>query len=71
MVKFYLLLMLHQSVALQIHITGKSLSEALILDLINPKYNDRLFAELRVQYKKTTSSAHVVVHVKETKKNTI
>ena len=38
--------------------TGKSLSEALILASINPKYDDRLFIELRVQYMKTTSSEH-------------
>ena len=30
--------------------TGKSLSEALILTSINPKYDDRLFIELQVQY---------------------
>ena len=30
------------------------MSEAHILALINPKYDDRLFVELRVQYKKTT-----------------
>ena len=40
--------------------TGKSLSEAPILASINPKYDDRLFVELRVQYKKTSSSEHVV-----------
>ena len=41
-------------------ITGKSLSEAFILASTNPKYDDRLFIELRVQYKKTTSSEHVL-----------
>ena len=30
--------------------TGYSLSEALILASINPKYDDRLFVELPVQY---------------------
>ena len=40
--------------------TGKSLSEALILASTNPQYDDRLFIELRVQYKKTTSTVHVV-----------
>ena len=39
---------------------GKSLSEALILASTNPQYDDRLFIELPVQYKKTTSSVHVV-----------
>ena len=42
--------------------TGKSLSEALILASTNPQYDDRLFIELQVQYKKTTSSVHVVNH---------
>ena len=40
--------------------TGNSLSEALILRSLNPKDDDRLFAALRVQYKKTTSSVHIV-----------
>ena len=42
------------------NITGKSLSEALILAATNPQYDKRLFTELRVQYMKTTSSEHVV-----------
>ena len=40
--------------------TGYSLSKTLILALINPKYDDRLFIELRVQYMKIASSEHVV-----------
>ena len=40
--------------------TDKSFSEALILASTNPKYDKRLFIELRVQYMKTTSSEHVV-----------
>ena len=40
--------------------TGKSFSEALILASTNPKYDKRLFMDLRVQYMKTTSSVHVV-----------
>ena len=40
--------------------TGKSLSEGVILAPINPKYDNSLFVELRVQYKKTISSVHVV-----------
>ena len=40
--------------------TGKSLSEAFILASINPRYDEKLFIELQVQYKKTTSSEHVV-----------
>ena len=40
--------------------TGKSFSEALILASTNPKYDKRLFIELRVQYMKTTSSEYVV-----------
>ena len=40
--------------------TGYSLSEALILVSINSKYDARVFIELQVQYKKTTSSVHFV-----------
>ena len=40
--------------------TGKSLLEALILASTNPKYDERLFIDLPVQYMKTTSSKHVV-----------
>ena len=38
------------------HLTGKSLSEALIFASTNPQYNERLFIELQVQYMKITSS---------------
>jgi hypothetical protein len=43
----------------RIAITGKSLSEALILASTNSQYEDRLSMELPVQYMKTTSSEHV------------
>ena len=36
--------------------TGKSLSEALIFALTNPRYDDRLVIELQVQYMKIPSS---------------
>ena len=39
---------------------GKSVSEALILESVNPQYDDRLFIDLQFQYKKNTSSEHVV-----------
>ena len=39
--------------------TGKSVSEALILESLNPHYDDRLFMELRVQYEKNTISEQV------------
>ena len=42
------------------HSSGKSLLEALILASTNPKYDKKLFIELRVQYMKITSSEHVV-----------
>jgi hypothetical protein len=42
------------------YVTGKSVSEALILESVNPQYDDRLFIDLRLQYKKNTSSEHVV-----------
>ena len=38
--------------------TGKSVSEALILESVNPQYDERLFIELQVQYEKNTSSEH-------------
>ena len=41
-------------------ITGKSLSEALILVSTNPQYDERLFIELQVQYMKIASAEHVV-----------
>ena len=37
-------------------VTGKSMSQALILAFTNPQYDDRLFIELQVQYMKTASS---------------
>ena len=40
--------------------TGKSVSEALILQSVNPQYNDRLFIDSWLQYKKNTTSEHVV-----------
>ena len=38
--------------------TGKSMSEALIFASTNPKYDNRLFIELPVQYMKIPSSEH-------------
>ena len=43
-----------------VEVTGKSLSEALILASASPKYDKRLIKELRAQYMKTASSEHVV-----------
>jgi hypothetical protein len=40
--------------------TGKSVSEALILESVNPQYDDRLLIDSQLQYKKNTSSEHVV-----------
>ena len=39
-------------------VTGKSLSEALTFASTNPKYDDRLFIELKVQYMKIPTSKH-------------
>ena len=36
-------------------ITGKSVSEALILESVNSQYDDRLFIDSRLQYKKNSS----------------
>ena len=48
------------SVARPYNCTGKSVSEALILQSVNPQYNDRLFIDSWLQYKKNTTSEHVV-----------
>ena len=45
---------------LKSNITGKSFSEALILESVNPQYDNRLFIYLRVLYKTNTNSEHVV-----------
>ena len=39
--------------------TGKSLSEVLIYSSINPQYDNRLFNDFQVQYKKITRVEHV------------
>ena len=41
------------------HFTGKSLSEVLIYLSMNPKYDNKLFNDLRVQYKKILRAEHV------------
>ena len=38
--------------------TSKSVLETLILESVNPQYDDRLFIELQVQYEKNTSSVY-------------
>ena len=40
--------------------TCKCASEALILQSVNPQYHDRLFIDSWLQYKKNTTSEHVV-----------
>ena len=40
--------------------TGYSLSESLIFASINPKYDNRLFIKLQVQYKQTATSVYVL-----------
>ena len=40
--------------------TGKSVSEALILDSVNPQYDNWLLIDLRLQYEKNPSSEHAV-----------
>ena len=40
--------------------TGKFVSEELILESVNPQYDDRLFIDLRLQYKKNTNWELVV-----------
>ena len=41
------------------HVTGKSLSEALIFASTNPHYDNRLFIQLLVQYMRIASTEHV------------
>ena len=61
------------------HDTGKSFSEALILESTNPQYERRLFNDLPVPYMKTTSSEHgenmlctqIVLNVKTKTKNNL
>ena len=39
--------------------TGKSLSEVLVYLSINPQYDNKLFNDLRVQFKKIPRAEHV------------
>ena len=45
--------------------TGKSFSETLILESINPQYDKRLFIESPVQHMKIPSSEHVHINCSE------
>ena len=47
--------------------TGKSFSEARILESTNPRYDKRLFIKLQVQYMKIASSEHILGYVVDTK----
>ena len=40
--------------------TGKFVSEELILESVNPQYDDRLFIDLQLLTQKNTNSEHVV-----------
>ena len=42
------------------HITCKSVSEALILESGNPQYDNRLFIHLQLHTQKNTNSEHVM-----------
>ena len=53
-------LILKISINLRYVITGKSVSEALILESVNPQYDNLFFIDSRLQYQKNTSSEHVV-----------
>ena len=56
--KLHLHLYIHSN--LETDSTGKSVSEALILESVNPQYDNRLFIELQVQHMKIKSSEHAV-----------
>ena len=43
--------------------TGKSVSEALILESVNPKYDNRLFIDLQLLTQKNTSSEPVILPI--------
>ena len=58
MILFYYLVELQQQK--WFFYTGKFVSEALILESVNPQYDDRLFINSWLQYKKNTSWEHVV-----------
>ena len=47
--------------------TGKSVSEALIIESVNPQYDERLFIELQEKYKLRTC---VILNVKSKKFST-
>ena len=49
--------------------TGKSVSEALILESVNPQYEDRLFIDLQLLTQKNTNSEHVLNAKTKTKNN--
>ena len=51
--------MLFVRVTIFARLTGKSLSEALILASTNPQYDSKLFNDLQVQYKKIPKAEHV------------
>ena len=40
--------------------TGKSVSEALILESVNPQYDERLFIEFQEKYKFTTCCVQIL-----------
>ena len=59
-----------------ISITGKSLSEELVLTATNPQYDKRLFMELQVEYMKTkyklrTCCVHKLFWMSQQKQKTI
>ena len=55
----YVLINFHKLLSSTYYSTGKSLSEALILASTNPQYDNKLFNDLQVQYKKIPKAEHV------------
>ena len=48
---------------------GKSISEALILESVNPKYDKRLFIEFPEKYKFTTCCVQILFRMSKQKQN--
>ena len=51
---------MHGNPEAQVPGKGKSVSEALILESVNPQYDDRLYIDLQLLTQKNTNSEHVV-----------
>ena len=60
---------MHGNPEAQVPGKGKSVSEALILESVNPQYDDRLYIDLQLLTQKNTNSEYVVLNAKTKTKN--